>query len=366
MHIHIDRDNLISALNTVQRAVSNNSPLPVLSGIMFIAGEHRLFTSATDLEIGIATSVNASVEKEGSTVLPARYITDLARRLPNVILEIINDSDINQTVIKYSKSEIRLHSFDSADFPSFTELPPEPIFTVNQGIFRNMLKQVLFAVSTDEHRPVFTGVLFELSSDELTLVANDLHRLALRSASVTTSGVTPLKLIVPGKTLNETIKIFTDDEQLLSVYLTDNQLIFKNEQTMIISRLIKGNYPHYKQVIPINYQCKFIASTKDLLSASDRSLLLSRKSDPIRIKVQDKEMEIILNSEIGRIREQFPINLEGKPMELLFNPRYLTEALRVIETDDITIKFTSESGAAIIEPVGIYNYISLLLPTRLL
>lgn len=366
MHIYIDRDNLITALNIVQRAVSHNSPLPVLSGIMLIAKENRLLTSATDLEMGIVTSINASVQKEGSTVLPAKYISDLARRLPNITIEIINDPDSNTTIIRYGNSEIILHGFDSAEFPSFAELPPEPVFTVNQGIFRNMLKQVLFAVSTEEHRPVFTGVLFDLCPGALTLVANDLHRLALRTAPVTTSDDASLKLIVPGKTLNETIKLLTADEQLLSVYLSDNQLIFTNEQTMIISRLIKGNYPLYKQVIPVNFKCKFIVSTRDLLNAGERSLLLSRKTDPISIQVNEHEMAVVLNSDIGRIREELPISLEGNPMELLFNPRYLTEALKVIETNEVTIKFTSESSAAIIEPVGINNYMSLLLPTRLL
>lgn len=366
MHIHIDRDNLITALNIVQRAVSHNSPLPVLSGIMFNAKENRLFTSATDLELGIATSVNASIQKEGNTVLPARYISDLARRLPKVTIELINDPDLNTTVIKYGMSEVILHGFDGAEFPSFTELPPDPLFTVSQGIFRNMLKQVLFAVSTEEHRPVFTGVLFELCPGELTLVANDLHRLALRTAPVTTVDDISLKLIVPGKTLNEIIKLLTADEQLLSVYLADSQLIFTNEQTMIISRLIKGNYPLYKQVIPSDYQSKFIVLTRDLLNAGERALLLARNSDPIRIQVDENQMAVILNSEIGRIREEIPISLNGRPMELLFNPRYLTEALKVIESDEVTIKFTGESSAAIIEPVGIDNYISLLLPTRLL
>lgn len=366
MHILIERENLIAALTTVQKATSLNSPLPILSGIYFKTSGESLILSATDLEIGISTSVNASVQAHGGTVLPAKYIFELARRLPETTIEIITNQDTNTTVLKYGDSEVNLHGFPEDEFPAFATLPGSPIFTINQGLFRNIIKKVVFAVSTEEHRPIFTGVLFDLTKESLTLVATDTHRLAMQICPIKLEIIESKNFIVPGKTLNEIIKLISVDDLSLSIYLSsDNKIIFKNNKTVIISRLIEGNYPHYRQVIPSRFTSNFSIITKDLLNATERAILFSNKTDPVRVHVDETYAAIFLNSEVGRIREELPIKLEGNTMELAFNPRYLTDALKVIDTNEVIFQLTGETSVVIIKPIGDDEYISLLLPTRL-
>ncbi|MEW5953058.1 MAG: DNA polymerase III subunit beta [Bacillota bacterium] len=366
MHILIDKENLITALSVVQKATSVNSPLPILSGIHFKTSAEGVVLSATNLEIGISTSVAASVQTQGGTVLPAKYIFDLTRRLPETTIEIITDQDINSTIIKYADSEVNLHGFAEDEFPSFSALPDIPVFKINQESFRNILKKVVFAVSTEEYRPIFTGVLFDLNRESMTIVATDTHRLALQITPIELGIEESQNFIIPGKTLYEIIKVISSNNSLISIYLSpDNKIIFRNDNTVITSRLIEGVYPHYKQVIPTNFISSFSVITKDLLNAIERTIIFAYKSEPIRIHIDETYISIFLNSEVGRIREELPIKLKGKVMDLAFNPYYLIDALKVIDTDEVIIKLTGETSAAIIQPTEDSNYISLLLPTRL-
>ncbi len=366
MKFACDKENLLTAVQIVQRAVSLKNPLPILGGIKFETENERVVLSATDLEMGIRCSFNAEITESGSSVLPAKVISELIRRLPDLPIFIESDSLTGSTTVKYGQSEASINGYPVEEFPDFPMPESEIKFILPGAVLKDMVRQVVYAAATDENRPVFTGVLLEAGGGEMSMVATDTHRLAWRKINLEEYQDLNINLIIPGKTLNELVKISGSAEQNIQITVTENQVLFNNGDVCLISRLIGGQFPNYRQVIPGEYISRIRVSTRELAEATERAALLTRDGSPIiRLKISDNTLVVSVNTEAGRVREEIPIYQEGEPLQFAFNARYLSDALKMIGSEDVNIEFTGPLSPGILRPVSDIEYLSLLLPVRL-
>ncbi|PHJ37784.1 DNA polymerase III subunit beta [Desulforamulus profundi] len=363
MKIICTRQNLIQGVSTAQRAVSAKNPLPVLSGILLTARDNRLELQATDLEMGIQCIIPCNVQEEGSIVLPAKYLGEIVRRLPDAPIQIETTQSTN-AVISYGQSEITINGFQAEEFPSFPNPQGKNSLALPEEELKEYLRQILFATSPDENRPVFTGVLMEIFDGQIRFVATDTHRLALRDVK-TTAEVSDINVIIPGKTLNELARVIGAADKEVTISLGDKQVIFGMEDTLLISRLIEGQFPNYRQVIPQGYKTRVRVKTKDILEAVERASLLARVGTQIiRLNIEEEKIVISANTEVGKIHEEVPVYLQGEPMQIAFNALYLIDALRANGSENIYLDMSGPLSPGILRPVGGEDYLSLVLPVR--
>ncbi len=368
MKILSTKDNLVYGIQTVHKAVSSKNPLPILTGILLRAEHNKITFMATDLEIGIQCSVPATVLEEGSVVLPAKYMNEMVRRLPDTQIKIETNQENFSTVVNYGTSEFSLLGFSAEQFPAFPEIESDLKLAIKEDLLRHMIKQVSFATSLDDNRPIFSGVLLEKEAQDIRLVATDTHRLAFRKGKTAADGNEHLvSVIIPGKTLNEVNRVMVDEENDILMTVGENQIFFETENVKIISRLIAGQFPNYKQVIPQGCKSKIKVRTKNLLESAERASLLAKEgTNVIRITVNKDDMIINSNSpDIGKIHEQLPILLEGEETQIAFNSKYLIDVLKVIETEEVLLELTGSLSPGIIKPVEGEDYIYLILPVRI-
>lgn len=363
MKIICTRQNLIQGVTTSQRAVSSKNPLPILSGILLRAKDNRLELQATDLEMGIQCFVPCNIQEEGSVVLPAKYLGEIVRRLPDSPIQIESVQE-NNVVIRYGQSEISINGFEANEFPTFPKPQSKNSLTISEEDLKEYLRQILFATSPDENRPVFTGVLMESISNKIRFVATDTHRLALREIE-TASQIEDINVIIPGKTLSELVRVIGAADREVVIALGENQIIFGMEDTLLISRLIEGQFPNYRQVIPQSYKTRIRVKTKELLEGVERASLLARVGTQIiRLTIENEKIVINANTEVGRIHEEVPIFLQGETMQISFNALYLIDALRAIGSDSIYLDMSGPLSPGILRSVEGEEYLSLILPVR--
>lgn len=366
MRFSASKDNLSYGVQVVQRAVSAKNPLPVLSGILLKAGNGHLTFTATDLELGIECVIPVTIEREGGIVLPAKYLGEIVRRLPDLKIN-VDVKENNSTMIKYGDSVFDLLGLPPEDFPILPSIESESTLIIKQGEFKEMIKQVGFATSSDDNRPVFTGILMKIDEGTMKLVATDTHRLAFRQGVIENGASQEYKtVIVPGKTLNELNRIMSGDDEDLKIAFGDNQAVFEMKGIKLISRLIEGQFPNYKQVIPQGCKTKIKVRTKHLLEATERASLLAKEgANVVKFTISKEQLVINSNSpEIGKIEEQLPVEMEGEETQIAFNSKYLIDVLRVIDAEDILLELTGSLSPGIIKPFDEDNYIYLILPIR--
>jgi len=366
MNFISNREDLLFAVQTVQRAVSPKNPLPILSGIKFKTEGDVLYVSATDLEIGIQCSLNAEILDNGSAVLPARYITELIRRLPDAPIFVSSDSLTGSVTVKYGHSETVINGFPAEEFPDLQVPVGDVAFNIKEDILKEVVRQVVFAAGTDENRPVFTGVLLEIREGEMQVAATDTHRLAWRKLNLKDCGNININAIIPGKTLNELGRIIGQPDKFIKVALNDNQIFFDMGNVCLISRLINGKYPAFHHVIPQEPVCQARLKTRELAESAERAALLVTESTPvIRLLLEDNTLVISVNTVAGRVYEEIPVYQEGGPIQVAFNARYLIDVLKVMGCDEIDFEFSGPLSPGVIRPAGDRDYLYLLLPVRI-
>lgn len=374
MRILTSQNQLMSGLQIVQRAISTKNTLQFLSGIYLEAKDDVLRLRATDLEIAIECTIPVQVLEEGVALLPAKYFVEIVKRLPDLELTLEKERDSNIVTISYGSSQVQLNTYDPEEYPLLPEIEGQYEFEINCDLLINAVRQVIIAASNDTSRPIFTGVLMEVEKGQnVRLVSSDTHRLAYRLLKLN-GPVRPdlnCSVIIPSRSLNELSRIFRPEDNTLEIKIAENQILFKAENVILISRLIEGQFPNYQQVIPQEYHTRIRIPTKAFNDSVERASLLSRddlktRSNVIKLKIQGNNLTITSNSaEIGNIHEELPIYMEGENMEIAFNGRYLTDVLRVIDQEEITLDLTGSLGPGIIRPVDSDNCLFLILPIRL-
>lgn len=364
MKIKVNQKDLAKSISIVQKGISSKTTLPILSGILIQAKDNQLKFTGTDLELGITSNINCDVTEKGSIVVTSRIFGDMIRKLPDFPVEIEVKED-NNVYINCGNSKFKLLGQPAVEYPELPKLLNEISFDIPRDLLKTMIKQTVFATAQDETRPILTGALLEVKSNEAALVALDGYRLALRNINIDCQN--DVKVVIPSKTLNELSKILEDDDMDVNVRFTSSHILFDLGETIIISRLIEGQFLNYNDIIRNEYKSKLKVKTKDIQQSIERASLLARegKNNLVKLNLSDEKLVITSNSEIGNIHESLPIELEGEDLKIAFNSKYLLEGIKVIDSEEIELNFVSNISPCIIKPVGDKNYTYLILPVRL-
>lgn len=363
MNFTTTKSTLLHAVQTVYRSSQAKASLPILGSILFKAQAGELSTTSTDIDLTLQCKASVEIVQEGAICLPARQIMDIVRCLPDAVIQLESDETTNSVKILYNDSQINIKGYPPDQFPALPEVTEQISFTLAQGLLREMIRQTVYAVSTDKTRPLFTGVLFENEDRRLRLVATDTHRLALRETEVDADRFG--NVIVPGGALSELVRIMRGEDEPVQVKISKSHISFAMQGALLISRLIAGQFPAYRQIIPHNFSARLTMNTLELSNSLARAALLIEEEIPIlRFNLEEGQSLISVNTTSGWIKENLKANYAGDPMEIYFNARYLMETLRAIPTEEVTINFTSPLSAAIIQPAGKDEYLALLLPAR--
>lgn len=366
MKFKCHQNELSAAINMVNKAVSSKSTLPILSGIYLEAKENQLRLIGNDLNLSIETFIDADIEREGSTVVPARLFSELIRKLPSADIE-FDISDTNVVNIICMASSYKLIGLPGNEYPELPIIEDQNSFLIDKELFNNMIRQTHFAISQDEARPILTGALLEIENEKFNMVAIDGFRMAIKRAIVKTD--LNRKAVVPGRTLNEVGKIISQMDQKgdLRVSFDEKQVLFSLPNMKVYSRLLAGEFINYNQILPSEFKSKAEILTDDFLTSIDRSFLMARENKNIAVKLEVKDDFIMIssNSEMGSSVEKVDIRLEGQDLDIGFNPKYLMDALKVIDSEKIYMQFINNVSPCIITPEDSDNYIYLVLPCRI-
>jgi DNA polymerase-3 subunit beta len=372
MRIFCEKDVLAAGLTMVQRAVAAKSPLPSLKGILLTARDNQLTLSATDLEFGLSCTFTSQCEENGSIVLPARMLTDFVRRLPAGHVTLASDEG-NPNLINVRSGSIK---FDLTGFPAeeFPQLPglknidQAKIFSISEGLLREMLVQTEVALAREETRPILTGMLMELDEQRIKLVATDGHRLAFRQ-TVAELGEITRKAVIPGKVVSELVKILNQDfEKKIEVSLGESDVVFKTGILTLSSRLMDGKYPPYQQIIPSDFKTSVTADGKELVAALERAEVISREGGNNLVRLEMDEMGIRINAsspDVGSMDEHLPASVQGETLSITFNVRLLLDSLKNLGSEKVSLDFTGSFSPALFKPIHDHNCLHLVLPVRL-
>lgn len=365
MKFTCEKSILQEGISTAQKAVTGKSTMPILNGILIKAKNNKIILTGSDIDLSIETKINADVIEEGNIVIDARLFGEIIRKLPNDEVN-INTIDNNSIEILCQKSRFTLIHMNAEDFPLLPNINENMIFSIPQKILKNMIRSTIFATAQDETRPILTGVLFEINNNNLNLVALDGYRLALRSENLNTDNV--ISAVIPGKTLNEVSKILEEYDENVNITFTPNHILFNLGYTKVISRLLEGEFIRYNSIIPEEYNLKIIAKRLELLHCIERASLMAKDSNTnlIKLTMEDDNMIITSNSQLGMVREELNIILQGQSLQIAFNSKYLIDVLKIMEEEDIIMEFSSSVSPCVIKNKEINNCTYLVLPVRLL
>jgi len=362
MKFSISKEALLEGLQKVQHVVSTRTTLPILSNVLLVAKNGRLTFTTTDLDVGITGSVEAKIEKEGATTLPAKRLVNIVRELPASEVEISVDAK-NVASIQSGPSFFKIIGLGQDDFPPLPDFEGAKEFRMPQQQLRDGLKKTSYAISTDETRYVLNGIYTSFRDGKLTLVATDGRRLAMVENDLDFPASHETDVIVPTKAVQELMRLLGDAGEVL-IRLSDSQIAFSIGEHLLISKLIEGNYPNYRQVIPGDSTERVELPRESTFDTVRRvSLLSSDKSNSVKLVFGANTVEVTANSpDVGEARETMEVAYGGKPMQIAFNPEFLMAPLRNLESDTVYLDLIDEMSPGVIRIDGSFLYV--IMPMR--
>ncbi len=367
MKILCDRDRLSEAVATVSRAVSGRSSLSVLEGIYICAEADGTITLiGNDLEIGIEAKIEATVSEPGEVVLNAKMIGGIVRALPGeqVSLEV---NEKNLALIRSGAAKFEIAGIAAEEFPELPQVAAEYAMSIPANLLREMISRTIFAVAATDNNPILTGCLLEIEKTGLTMVALDGHRMAIRKMAME-NDFEEKKMIIPEKSLGELARIIGDDETEIQIHATESHANFMFENYRMVTRLIEGNYLNYKSVIPKDHDIEIRCVAGKLNESIQRASLIILNDvvkSPVKFKVEDGNINISCETSAGSVDDNIPVNIKDAALEIGFYNRYLLEAIRAIDTEEVTLRFQSATSPLVILPPEGDAYLYLILPLRL-
>ena len=368
MNLTIAKDQIIHGLQSVQNIVSSRTTLPILSNVLLKAEGDRLELTATDLDVTISCSVEAKVKKPGTTTVPVKKLFGIVRELGSPEIEIeVNDK--NACSVQSGASYFKINGLGGEEFPPLPKFKESKRVVLPQATLKSMLKKTSFAISTDESRYVLNGIFMVLKEHKLTMVATDGRRLAMADEEVDVPESSQGEFIVPTKAVNELNRLLQDKGEI-EIKLNENQVAFtlkdeKGFSILIISKLVEGNYPNYRQVIPGEAKERIPLGREEFLQAVRRAeIMTSEKSNSVKLAFTKNNLAITANSpEVGEARESIAINYKGKDIAIAFNPSYLIDPLNALSNDEIFIELIDELSPGVLKINGPFLYV--VMPMRL-
>jgi DNA polymerase-3 subunit beta len=363
MKFSVSKEKLVESLQTVQNVVSSRTTLPILSNVLLKVEGGRLRLTTTDLDVGISGSVEVAVEKDGATTLPARRLSTIVRELPSSEVVVEVDSK-HAASIRCGQSFFKIMGLPPEEFPPFPHFDGAREFKISQKQLRDALRKTAYAISTDETRYMLNGILFSFKENKLTMVATDGRRLALVDIELEFPRSHEVDIIVPSKCVNELQRLLGEEGEV-RMEVGGNQVSFEVGHTQLVSKLIEGNYPNYRQVIPGEARERVVLERELLLNAVHRvSLLASEKSNSVKLIFTRNNMEIAANTpDVGEARESVAVNYKGKDLSIAFNPEFLMAPLRYLGTDEVFLDLIDEMSPGVLKIQSPFLYV--LMPMRI-
>ena len=365
MKIICSKTNLLKSVSISLKAVPSKTTMPILECILIDATANQIKFTTNDMELGIETIVEGSIEEKGMVALNAKIFYEIIRRLPDNDVTIKTDDKYTAT-ITCEKAKFNIPGKSGEDFAYLPMIERDDPLTISQYTLKNMIYQTIFSIAVNDNNKLMTGELFEIKNNCLKIVSLDGHRIAIRKMPLK-KDYSDRKVVVPGKTLNEISKILSGEmDDVVSIYFTNNHILFEFDQTMVVSRLIEGEYFRIDQMLSSDYETKLSINKKEFLDCIDRATLLVREGDkkPIIIHITDNNMELKIDSAMGSMNEDIDIEKEGKDILIGFNPKFLIDALKVIDDEMIDIYLVNPKAPCFIrDEEETYTY--LILPVNI-
>lgn len=356
------QEKLQKAVNLVQRAVGKNANLPILSNILLKTDKGRLKIAATDLEVGIETWITSKVETEGEITVPAQTFSNFIASLPSDKVSLTTDE--NDLQVQCKKLKARFNGLDPEEFPIIPEIESEPIFSIQGELFSQVLDQVQPACSFSDTRPEISGIYLNNEKEKLNFAATDSFRLAEKK--IKEGDNEGVDLIIPLKTVQELIKATKGVKKEIEISADESQIEFKFENSRIISRLIEGDFPDYKQIIPSDFDTKVTLKRKELKKAVKRASFFASKINDVRLEIKEEgKIGISARSQkVGENVSELEADIEGEAVSSVFNYNYLLDGLKSINTEKVILSFTGSESPVLMKPLGDKSYQYLVMPIK--
>lgn len=364
MNIVCNKSKMLEGINIALKAIPAKSTMVILEYMVIEAKEGTIKLISNNLEIGIETIIEGNIIEEGSVAVNAKVFFEIIRKLPSEEVSISIDENYTVNIV-CGKAKFNISAKGTEEFPYLPKIYKEKNVIISQFTLKEIIRQTVFSISDNENTKVMTGELFEIHGSRLKVVSLDGHRISIRNTSLKQE-YEDISVIIPGKTLIEISKILNgglDDE--ISMYFTDKHVLFEFENTIVLSRLIEGEYYKIDKMLSNDYETKITVNKKDMLDCIDRATLLIRESEkkPVIIDVKDNNMGLAINSAIGSMDEEIDIDKEGKDIMIGFNPKFLIDALRAIDEEEITMYMINPKAPCFIKDTE-QNYVYLILPVN--
>ena len=365
MKIICSKNSLLKSVSISLKAVPSKTTMPILECILIDATTNQIKFTTNDMELGIETIVEGTIEEKGMIALDAKILYEIIRRLPDNDVTIKTDDKLT-AFITCEKAKFTIPGKSGEDFAYLPIIEREECLTVSQFTLKEMIRQTIFSIAANETNKLMTGELFEIKDNCLKIVSLDGHRIAIRRMELK-KDYSDRKVVVPGKTLNEISKILSGEiDDLVNIYFSKNHILFEFDQTIVVSRLIEGEYFRIDQMLSSDYETKISINKKEFLDCIDRATLLVREGEkkPIIIEISNNTMELRIDSAMGSMDENIDIIKEGKDILIGFNPRFLIDALKVIDDETISIYLVNPKAPCFIRDDD-ENYTYLILPVNI-
>lgn len=361
------RNSLLNAINITSKATSTRTTLPILECILLTADENGLKLTSNDMELAIESSyIDADVSEGGSVALDARFFSDIIRKINGDMVKISVDEK-NITTISCGKSKFKISGQNGEDFPPIPQVEKDVKFVVGQNDLRNLIRQTIFSVSQDESKPVLTGELIEIEDNMISFVSVDGYRISYKQTELVSSSCSK-KAIVPGKSLGEIAKILVPDEdEKVILYFTDNHIMADINGNIVVSRLIQGEFIKYRQSFTNEFRTSAKINRAEMVESLERASLISRDSRkiPVKLEISGNNIVITANAETSDAYEEVAAEVDGDKLIIAFNPRYLIDALKAIDDDEVYMHFNTPLSPCVFKPVEGEDYKYLVLPLRM-
>lgn len=364
MKLICSKSNLLHGVNIVSKAVPTRTTMAILECILIDASANEIKLTANDMELGIETKIEGEIAEHGVIALDAKIFSEIVRKLPDSDVTIETDASF-KTTITCEKAKFNIVGKSGDDFSYIPYIERNEPIVMSQFTLKEVIRQTIFSIADNDNNKLMTGELFEIEENDLKVVSLDGHRISIRNIELK-NNYSHKKVVVPGKTLQEVSKILPGSaEDEVSIFLTDNHIVFEFENTTVVSRLIEGEYFKIEQMLSSDYETKVKINKRELLDCIDRATLLVKEGDkkPIIMNIKDGTMELKINSFIGSMNEDIDIAKEGKDILIGFNPKFFIDALRVIDEEEVTLYMVNPKAPCFIkDDEGTFIY--LILPVN--
>lgn len=365
MKIQCQKSDLLNSVNIVLKAVPVKSTMPILECLIIEAKEDSIKLIANDMELGIETIVKGNVSESGTVALNAKIFSEIIRRLPENEVKITTDMNYNTEII-CEKAKFMVSGISAEEFPYLPVIEKENALVLSQFTLKEIIRQTVFSIGDNESNRIMTGELFDIKKNELRVISLDGHRISIRKVFMKDT-YEDRKVIIPGKTLNEISKILSGEvSSLVNIFFTDKHALFEFDDTVVLTRLIEGEYYPIDQMLSSDYETKITINKREFQNCIERASLLIRDTDkkPIIIEIKDNNLELKINTSLGSMNEEIDIEMEGKDIVIGFNPKFLLDALRVIDDENVDIYLINAKAPCFIRDKE-QSYIYLILPVNI-